>query len=720
MVGRFTLTFFVLICSTHLFAQSKLSGIVKDYKGAPIQGASVSLDNTLDGATTDSLGKFTFTTDEKGDQALVVSAVGFEEFMQYINVEQSSQPLVVELAINTNMLDRVTVTATSFGSADGTQKTVLDPLDVVTTAGAGADPIQAMQMLPGVQRTGTQTGMMVRGGDASEASIIVDGLILQNPFFSDAPGVQQRSRFNAFQFKGIAFSSGGYSARYGQAMSSVLEMNTLDLPEQSTVNFGVHMAGIYASANKKFHNDKMSLGASGNYTNLSPFYGIANTNFDFYNVPTGGGGSVNYVWNTDKGGVLKVMGNYSHSKMGIKLPNPFVPGQDMRFGVKNNNAYGQATFKQMFGEKFKWYTAASYSYNNDDTQWDTFPTLSREQRAQGRTELTWYFNSTMSLLAGTDWQHIEVKRTFDTLGGSFAENLIGGYLELDWSPIYWLALRPGLRLEHSGLLQTTTLAPRLAASAKLNRHSIISIAGGLFYQNADKQYLLQGYRPKQQLAAHYIANYMYTKNDRTLRIEGYHKSYTQLVREISGNAYDPNAYRFVYGAIDNSGHGYATGVELFWRDKKTIKNFDYWLSYSYINTERLYKNFPVAATPDFIANHNLSLIGKYWIEPWNVMISGTYSFASGKPYFNPATDKFLEDKTPNFHNVSLQAAHLRSFGKWFAVIYAGVDNVLNRKNVFGYRYSANGSERYPIYPALYRTVFVGVNISLTKFDKDEL
>jgi len=719
MLQKFTFLIFILSLSIGSYAQKQLAGYVRDDKGNPVQGASVSLDNTLDGTSTDSLGKFSFSTEEKGEQSLVITAIGFETIYQPVKIEDIPEAFNFKLTNMANMLDRVTITAGSFGSADGSQKTVLDPLDVVTTAGSGADPIQAMQVLPGVQRTGTQSGMMVRGGDASEAAIVVDELVLQNPFFSDAPGVQQRSRFNVFQFKGIAFSSGGYSARYGQAMSSVLEMNTLDMPDESTINLGIHMAGAYASGDKIFHDGKMSISASANYTNLSPFYGIAATNFDFYDVPKGGGGSVGYIWNTDKGGVLKIMGNYSQNNMGITLPNPFAAGEDMNYGIKNKNGYSQATFKQMFGDKFKWFTAASYSYNNDDTKWGTFPTLSKEQRAQGRTELSWFAHAKLNVLAGAEWQHFQVERTFDTLAGKFTEDLVAGYLEAEWVPLYWLAIRPGIRYEHSRLLATNTLAPRLSASVKTSKYSQASVAGGLFYQSPDKQYLLQGYRPGQQLAVHYIANYMYTKNDRTLRLEAYYKDYQQLIREYV-SAYDPNAYRFVYGGVDNSGHGYARGLELFWRDKKTVKNLDYWVTYSYINTKRLYKNFTEEATPDFIADHNLSLVGKYWFEKLNTMVSGTYSYASGKPFYNPSSDKFLGDKTPSFHNVSLQAAHLRSIGKWFAVFYIGVDNVLNRKNIFGYRYSADGQNRYPVQPALYRTIFAGVNISLTKFDKDEL
>lgn len=721
MKKHFTLLFSLLLTLTTVagYAQTVLKGKITDEKGTPLSGVSVSLENTLDGTSTDSTGTFLLSTTETGDQVLVVAGIGYEENSKPVKIGTSDVSFDFKLKSSSHMLEQVSITAGSFGSADGTQKTVLEPLEVVTTAGSGADPIAAMQMLPGVQKNSSQTGMMVRGGDPSEAAIVVDGLTLQNPFTSDVPGVQGRSRFNAFQFKGIAFSSGGYSARYGQAMSSVLEMNTLDIPDNSTINLGIYMAGLYASGTKVFNDNNMSITAAANYTNLAPFYGIAKTNFEFYDVPKGGGGSINYIWKTKSGGLLKVMGNYSRTSSGIRLPNPFEAGKTLDFGIKNNNAYTQATFKQSLGEKLKWFTATSYSYNNDDGKWGTFPSISKERRAQARSELNWFAASKLSIVAGGEYQYFNVNRTFDTLGSGFTEHQVAAYAEGEWTPMYWLAVRPGVRLEHSVLLHTTTLAPRLAASVKTSKYSTASLAGGIFYQNPDKQYLLLGYRPDQQEAVHYIANFMYAKNDRTLRIEGYYKSYYQLVKEYVSR-YDPNNYRYIFGNLDNSGHGYAQGVELFWRDKKTVKNLDYWVSYSYINTKRLYKNFPVEATPDFISDHTLSVVGKYWFAKLNSMLSATYSYASGKPYYNPSNLVFLGDKTSDYHNVSLQVSHLRSFGKWFAVFYVSVDNVLNTKNIYGYRYSADGQSRYPIEPALYRTIFAGVNISLSKFDKDEL
>jgi len=182
--------------------------------------------------------------------------------------------------------------------------------------------------------------------------------------------------------------------------------------------------------------------------------------------------------------------------------------------------------------------------------------------------------------------------------------------------------------------------------------------------------------------------------------------------------------------VDNSGYGYAQGVELFWRDKKSIKNADYWVSYSYIDTRRLYQNFPVEATPTFIAKNTLSIVGKYFVEKWTTNFSATYSYTSGLPYYNPeqATDKqhFLKDYAKPTSNLALTVAYLHSFGRWFTVFYLSIDNILDTRNVYGYNYKYyNYNQVVPgsktaVVPALYRTVFFGINASLTKFSKDEL
>ena len=722
-------------------AQYKISGTVVDNNNRPVKGANVYLDNTLDGGTTDSMGIFHFTTSEKGNQTIVATEISHENTGLPIVISGDMDGIVLRMKGNkTHDLDMVVITAGSFDASNDKSKTVLRPLDIVTTAGANADVVKAIEMLPGTQQTGTDNGLFVRGGDASELAILVDGMVVQNAFFSGPPGVATRSRFGAFNYQGVSFSSGGYSARYGQALSGVLELNTTDLPDKSTVNLGINMAGIYASGTKKWKNAALDIG--GSYNNLTPFYGLATTNFKFYKVPVGGSGNLRYVWKPNKDGILKISANSSYTTSGIDVPNPYAGIKDtginaynpfaglqdtIPFVTKDQYYYSNVSYKQLFKDKYSLYTAASYSLDKTNNTFGPIPINEKDQRAQFRIEGKDYFTSRLNLLVGTEVQNFGINKNFDTLNQQYTETQIAGYTELEWTPINMIAIKPGLRYEHSELLNKDNIAPRISMAIKTGSYSQISLASGIFYQNPDNLYLLAGLRPGQQEAIHYIANWQYSRNDRTLRIEGYYKKYQNLVLEDSNKYFDPNTYRIITKntSYNNSGDGYAQGLELFYRDKKTVKNLDYWISYSYIDTKRKYANFPVAATPTYIADNNLNLVAKYFVDKWQTNFSATYSYASGRPYYNPTNPTFLGDRTtPDFNNLALTVAYLHSFGKWFTVFYLSIDNITNQHNVFGYRYTYDANNnpigRNPIVPALYRSIFFGVNMSLTQFKKDEL
>jgi hypothetical protein len=725
---------FLLLLAVTSSAQYKISGTVLDNKERPVKGASVYLDNTLDGGTTDSLGIFSFSTSEKGNQSIVASEVSHETAGLPIVIAGDISGLVLHMKKNAvHDLDMVTITAGSFEASNDKSKTVLKPLDIVTTAGANADVVKAIEMLPGTQKTGTDNGMFVRGGDASEGAILVDEMVVQNAFFSGPPGMTTRSRFGAFQYQGVSFSSGGYSARYGQALSSVLELNSTDLADKSTVNLGVNMAGVYASGVKRWKNSSLDFG--GSYNNTTPFFGLAKTNYDFYKAPEGAGANLRYAWKPNKNGIMKVSLNNSVGSSGIKIPNPFAGIQDpalnlfgdsssnIKYGTNDQYYYSNASYRQLFKDKYSLYTAASYSLDMTDNKFGSASLKEQDHRAQYRLEGKDFITSRLTLLVGGEVQSYGISKNFrDVYKPEFTETIAAAYTEVEWTPINMLAIKPGLRYEHSALLNKDNIAPRFSMAVKTSDHSQVSLAGGMFFQDPDNMYLLAGlnHKPGMQQATHYIANWQYSKDDRILRLEGYYKNYTDLVREIN-IGYDPNGYRTLGPAsvVDNSGHGYAQGLELFWRDKKSIKNVDYWISYSYIDTRRLYANYTALATPGFIADHNLNVVSKYFVEKWHTNFSATYSFASGRPYYNPTNSTFLGDRTTPYNNLALAVAYLHTFGKWFTVFYVSLDNVTDNHNIFGYRYAASG-ERTPILPPLYRSVFVGVNMSLTQFKKDEL
>ena len=160
-------------------------------------------------------------------------------------------------------------------------------------------------------------------------------------------------------------------------------------------------------------------------------------------------------------------------------------------------------------------------------------------------------------------------------------------------------------------------------------------------------------------------------------------------------------------------------MELFWRDNKNIKNLEYWISYSFIDTKRDFQNFPKAVTPNFVADHTMSLVSKYWIQKWRSQIGTTYTFASGRPYNDPNSNDFMSGKTKAYNNFSANWAYLISPQK---ILFFSVTNVFGFDNIYGYKYAntPNSAEIYKsqtIVPTADRFFFVGFFWTISKDKK---
>ncbi|MBU0696125.1 MAG: TonB-dependent receptor, partial [Bacteroidetes bacterium] len=261
-----------------------------------------------------------------------------------------------------------------------------------------------------------------------------------------------------------------------------------------------------------------------------------------------------------------------------------------------------------------------------------------------------------------------------------------------------LVARVGLRAEHSSYLNLNNLAPRLSLAYKTGKSSQVSLAYGEFFQNPEDQYLVQTNQLGFQKATHYLANFQKMANGQTFRIEAYYKKYADLVKST------PN--------LNNNGFGYARGIDLFWRDKKTFKGVDYWISYSYLDTKRDFRNYPTEVTPDFGAKHSLNIVYKQFFSKLKSYVGATYSVASGRPFYNPNAIEFMSDKTKTYQNLSVNVSYLTRVFNKYTVIYASVSNLPGFKNVYGYHYSTDGQYREAIQPPALRSIFLGMFITI--------
>ena len=171
-----------------------------------------------------------------------------------------------------------------------------------------------------------------------------------------------------------------------------------------------------------------------------------------------------------------------------------------------------------------------------------------------------------------------------------------------------------------------------------------------------------------------------------------------------------------YTYINNSGDGYAYGLDLFWRDRKSIKNGEYWISYSYIESLRDYRDYPQKAVHSFTSKHNLTLVYKHWFSRLRSLVATNYSIASPRYYNDPNSEIFNGEKSLVYQSLNMNWSYLP---KQNVIIYLSISNLLGQEQQYGYKFASipdeNGVYRgAPLLPSAKRWIILGCFITLSK------
>lgn len=201
-----------------------LSGYVTDEQGEALTGVYVIVPNATYGAITNVYGFYSLTL-PAGDYVVRYSFVGFESHEKQFSLTVNTK-YTVSLKPEAAAIDAVTITATRKDEnvKDITMSNVQLPAKVIKKIPnlmGEVDIIKSIQLLPGVQASVEgSSGFYVRGGNADQNLILLDGATVYNPshlfgFFSV---------FNGDAVKNIELFKGGIPAEYGGRLSSVLDV----------------------------------------------------------------------------------------------------------------------------------------------------------------------------------------------------------------------------------------------------------------------------------------------------------------------------------------------------------------------------------------------------------------------------------------------------------------------------------------------------------------
>jgi hypothetical protein len=696
----------LIVAFIDLNSQTTIQGYIVNENKEPLPGALVYIKGRMEGASTNEKGFFTFRSKDTGNVVLVASFISYKKYEKQVHLSGKTVELSVKLEEDISNIEAVTISAGQFEAGDEKKTTILNSIDIYTTAGGDGDMYAVMKTLPGTGVGTSQSGLQVRGGAGREAATIIDGLRVAHPFYNDKPDISQRGRFSPTLFRGTYFSSGGYSAEYGQAMSSALVLNTEGLADNTYTNIDLMSIGAGLGHTKRW--GKSSLGGSVGYVDLSPYYKLAPQNLKWTEAPTGTSGTATYRQMFGKNGLLKfyTQGDLGSSSLFVTDTNDVT--KQLLYKSKDKNLYTNASYYDKLNDNWNFFVATSVCTNSAFIDFRNNSFTSTEFSSQAKVRFTRNLGELSNFKIGSEYGRFNYHDEILNFSGNLHDNYIAVFAETDVYLTKNLVMRFGGRAENSSIIDKSNIAPRASMAYKLKSGAQFSFAYGIFYQLPENRYIYQQLKGYEK-ASHYVANFQKVTDSQTFRIEAYYKKYNSLT------LFDYNKNQYTVG-----GHGYARGFELFWRDKKSFRNTDYWLSYSYLDTKRKFLNYSSYIVPDFAATHTFSAVYKRFISQINSNAGFTYSFSTGHTYTNPLDNKPLNSLTPNYHNLSFTNAYIKQVRGTFIVVAFSVSNILGFDNVLGYRYSNAGQDRVAIKEFAKRFYFLGVFISLNRDNSSDI
>lgn len=333
----------MLLSVPSLYAQrrTKLFGTIKDTEGSPIELATVRVTGQAVMTVTNLKGEYTLWCTSTDSVNVVYSMIGYETRRRLLRNPGDSIRLDVVLPIyDKGTLGTAVVTGQSIQTGSMQRITKPDTKLAPSTTGNGVEEIIATQA--GVSTHNELSSQYnVRGGSFDENCVYLNGIEVYRPMLVRSGQQEGLSIINSDMVESIGFSSGGFEARYGDKMSSVLDI-TYKRPEQFEASAQASMLG--AGAYVGWGNKKVSLMTSVRYKTTKYLLGSTDTNGEYQ--PNFLDYQAYFSWRPNQRWSIDILGNISDNHYNFKPTD-----RETKFGT----IYDAKSFKVYFDGQEKDY-----------------------------------------------------------------------------------------------------------------------------------------------------------------------------------------------------------------------------------------------------------------------------------------------------------------------------------------------------------------------------
>ena len=672
MKQKFAHIVLLLMAVCNIQAQTIISGTISDGKET-LAGANVFILGTIEGCLSDSLGRFSFTTTQTGEVTLKVTFIGFDDYTLKADASKLHD-LSIRMSERATTINEVVVTASTFSFGKSDNFKTMDALDVVMAGNSCGDIVAALQTLPGTQTVGEDGKLYVRGGESEECQTFVNGMHVLVPYSTNTENTAVRGRFSPFLFKGINFSLGGYSGEYGQALSSVLPMETTDMATSDKYGVSASLVDWNIGGTKAFKTSSLSFNAA--LTSMGLYDRLFSQRQDFTRPYRKLSGEAQYKKEFACGGVLKSYAGYDLTSVGLHV-------DDRQLSLKEHNVYANVTYKAPLGNGATLFTGIANSsvFNDIDdavTAGDHYHNFRNEVHL--KAEIRKVCSDVLKLSTGIEDYIRNSQLRFAPYEYHLDYNILAAHVDAQWRVMPKVFLNMSARLE--AMRNQWLLMPRATLSYIPNKRLQLSLVAGRYSQTPEDDYLAQSSKSLvQSTADHAILSLQYKWQTTLLRIEPYWKRYHHLPLMEKG-------------VWQSHGDGTSQGVDIYLEDHSLFRNLTTTLAYSFNDSKRLYRDYTEERMPDYASRHNLRLTAKYAIG--KTIIGLAESYTSGR--------HFPQGTTPYYNSLDVNLTYLLSPK---VIIYTSLNNIFGRTNIF--RYDAAGS---PVTASRDRFFYIGIFVSL--------
>lgn len=645
-------------------------------------GTIVNLSQTK-GCSSDKDGYFTLNNNQLGD-TIAIRYIGYTSIKFPVKIIGENQLVKIEMEESHEVLDEILIDYIGDGTKDNDDGSlVLSVSDFKQlSTSADADYFGSLQLLPGINNPSeSNADLFIRGGSPDQNLILWNGITV----YHNAHFFGMISAFNSNQLSNIKVFRSGASAKYGNRVSGVIDMQSdKRVPDEFSGSFSMNFNFVEGLAKLPVKKDKigMSVSVRRSYSDIKrtpTFKNFADrifqntiidknaktksitsksdTRFFFEDLTLNTSASISDNSN------LYV--NYLYSKNDLKYKFAFEDLQKSKDRLRIENHGLSIISENKWSNKLRQNIKLEYSYYDLLYRLKIVDSSIQKSRKDNtvqelglETDFLYRFNSNNKLKAGFQFSRPKVNAKFyDNLENTddvvnendLKDNYssLSLFSEYQWNrkKIYFLNL--GLRASYISTSDKVYLEPRLYAKIRLNKALHLKFTAGMKSQflsqilefnttdfGLENQMwaLLDDNELPVQKSEEFVAGVEWEKNGLSLEMETYYK-HTDGLTSISKafkNREEPYS----------EGDSRTLGVDLFF--KKRGKYSNYMLSYTIQNTDYKFYDMGNGYFPgNHDIRHSFSAVGNWF---WNnFQFSLIWNWHTGRPYTPAAELITIED-----------------------------------------------------------------------------